>query len=145
MQGLYDIIFFSDDQVISEKKPKGVDDLKVTYKTNKQIPKKEILDLYDLILEIADLARVKMAGVSETYKITNIVNANKSNLPTYIGIDSNDLPDEGRIRYVYFFENRPVNQLAEIIRKLQSRTGQINTFPDSNAMIFITTHLILNI
>lgn len=136
VEGLYNISFFSDDSVISEKKPKGVDDLKVTFKTNKPISKKEILDFVDLILELSDLARVAMVGVENTFKITNIVNANKSNLPTYIGIDSKDLPDQGRIRYVYFFENRPVNQLAEIIKKLQSRTGQINTFPDSNAMIF---------
>jgi general secretion pathway protein D len=136
VQGLYNITFFSDDQVLSEKNPRGVGNLKVTFKTNKPISKKEILDFVDLILELADLARIQMTGVKDTFRITNIANANKSNLPTYIGIDFNDLPDQGRIRYVYFFENRPVNQLAEIIRKLQSRTGQINTFPDSNAMMF---------
>lgn len=134
--GLLNVTFFSDDFVFSEKKSKGISDLKVTFKTNRPFVKLEILNFIDLILEIADLGRTQMPGVKDTFRITNIINANKSNLPTFIGIDYQDLPNEGRIRYVYFFANRPVNQLAEIIKKLQSRTGQINTFPDSNAMIF---------
>lgn len=133
----FKIKFLPDDAVVTEKKIKGVKDVKITFKSNKPFTKSQVLDFLDLILEVSELSRIPVPGIDDLFRITNIANANKVYLPTFISKDIDELPNEGRIRYLYFSKNRPINQLKDIIQKLQSKNAQVNIFPDSNALIIV--------
>lgn len=135
IEKFFDVTFLPDDAVLTEKKTKGIKDLKITFKSNKPFTKTQVLEFLDLILEISNLARIPAADLPNFYRITNIANSNKTYLPTFISKDINELPNEGRIRYLYFSKNRSIIQLKEIIQKLQSKNAQIDIFPDSNALL----------
>lgn len=133
----FNVKFLPDDAVITKNPSKGIKDNKITFKSNKPFTKNQVLEFLDLILEVSELARIPAPGISDLFRITNVANANKTYLPTFISQDITSLPDEGRIRYLYFSKNRPINQLKDIIQKLQSKNAQVNIFADSNALIIV--------
>ncbi len=134
----FDVTFLPDDAIsLEDKKLKGVNDVKVTFKSNRLLPEKDVWMFLDFILNSAGLARIPMPNSKNNFfRITTLVNANKSSLPTYININSDDLPDTGVVRYIYFANTRQVSQLRDVLIKLQSKTASIEIFQDLNALIF---------
>lgn len=137
----FNVIFIPDDIVTSdEKKVPGITNVKVTFRSNDLLNEKQVWNLFDLILEMAGFSRMPMPGGPENYyRITNIPNSNKSNLPTYIGTNFKDLPDFERIRYVTFIINRQAIQLKDIISRMQSKNAQLEIFQELNALVFTDT------
>ncbi|MDR3646781.1 MAG: secretin N-terminal domain-containing protein [Candidatus Babeliales bacterium] len=133
----FNIKLLPDDAIVTDKKIKGVKDVKITFKSNRPFNKTQVLEFLDLLLEVSELARIPAPGVPDLFRITNVANSNKAYLPTFISKEIDELPNEGRIRYLYFSKNRPINQLKDIIQKLQSKNAQVNIFPDSNALIIV--------
>ena len=132
---IFDVTFLPDDAVSDEKKIKGVNDVKVTFKTYTPFTEQQVWNFLDLILEIAGLARNEMPEKSNFYRITTIAIANKSNLPTFVGTDPNELPDTERIRYVYFILNKQAKPIQDVLTKLQSKNAQVEIFQELNALI----------
>lgn len=111
-------------------------DTKITFRTQDALTKDRTLAILDIFLEISSLARVPILGMPENYfRITDVKNANKTYLPTYIGTDPSELPDTGVIRYLYFLTSANVNSVINTIKELKSPAAEISSFQDSNALI----------
>lgn len=134
---IFDVTFLPDDAVNDERKIKGVGDVKINFRSNRPFAKSQIWDFLDLILDIAGLARISMPGLPKNfYRITQVANANKANLPTFVGTNPDELPDYQRIRYLYFVQNRQASQIKDLIVRLQSKNSQVEVFQDLNVLIF---------
>lgn len=114
---------------------------KITFKTQSPITKKQVGELFDTFLELAGLARAK-GPISGSYRITttdpnSVLSVNKAQLPTYIGVNSDSLPEgEGRIRYVYFLVNAGLSVVTALLDKMKSATAPaIITFPELRAVL----------
>ncbi len=133
---LFDVNFLPDDAITDEKKLKGINDVRVTFKTHKSFTQKQVWNFLDSILEIAGLSRIQLPGMpGNFYRITANTIANKSNLSTFFGIEPDTLPQYERIRYVYFLLNKQVAQIREVIAKFLSKNAQIEMFQELNALI----------
>lgn len=111
-------------------------DTKITFRTQDALTKDRTLAMLDVFLEISSLARVPILGMPENYfRITDVKNANKTYLPTFIGTNPSELPDTGVIRYLYFLTSANVNSVINTIKELKSPAAEISSFQDSNALI----------
>jgi len=135
LENLFEISFLTDDVIGDEKKQKGISEVKINFKSNKKMSCSQVWNFVDLILENAGLARIKMNGAPDFFRITQIATANKSNLPLFVNTDLNELPDYQRIRYMYSVKNRQSTQIKDLLNKLQSKNAQIEVFQDPNVLI----------
>lgn len=125
LENIFKIAFILDDDI----KPTSPNSLqvqgnKITFKTQVPLSAKEIWDIAQTFLSMANLAIVP-SNIPRTYRITiaaadaNKPSANKEPLPTFIGVDYTLLPDSGKVRYVYLVENTDVQTIKSIIEAMR--------------------------
>lgn len=125
LENIFKIAFILDDDI----KPPSPNALqvqgnKITFKTQVPLSAKEIWDVAQTFLSMANLAIVP-SNIPRTYRITiaaadaNKPSANKEPLPTFIGVDYSLLPDSGKVRYVYLVENTDVQTIKSIIEAMR--------------------------
>lgn len=137
------ITFILDDYV----DPKRADGLKpiagtkVTFKSHRPLTLKEVWQIGLTFLEMSGFS-VTPTTLEKTYHITNSVSqegasANKAPLPTFIGTDSELVPDSDiKIRYVYFIENADIETISKVIDAMRSSSSApIVKFPELKAVI----------
>ena len=146
---LFELVFIPDEAVkigddsdkktsgaASKDQPKSLAETRVTFRTFDPLTKHRTLSILDLFLQVAGLARVPMSGMPDNYfRITEIKTANRSYLPTFIGVESEGLPDTGVIRYIYFLKNINAESALETINQLKSPNAEAFIFKESNAII----------
>ncbi len=136
IEDLFGITFISDSSI--QPLPKGASSLaghKVKFKTNVPLSKKEAWDLFVTFLNMAGFA-ITLDPKPDCFRIKSLEDARKSPLPTFIGIDPELLPQNNElIRYVYFVENRNVEELKEIITKLKSNNADLIQLTNHKAFI----------
>lgn len=115
---------------------KKLSEIKITYKSFSPMSEKQIWALVDLFLENYGYSRVAQKNVGEKiFRIIPTPSANKAVLPVYFAINPDDLPNNGRIRYIYFVKNSPVDQIKTLIDQLKSSNAQLQVFNDLRALI----------
>jgi general secretion pathway protein D len=136
MAGLYHIAFMPDDAV----KPmlqsgKAVAGNKINFRTERPMTKKEVWTRFTQFLSLTGLTLTKTPNKG-VYRITSFQAANKMALPSYIGTDSNNLPDDdSQIRYVYFLKNTTIDNIKPVIEQLRSVTSAFTAFVPLRAII----------
>lgn len=138
IEQLFDIKFLADDDI--EPTPQGGAVLKghkLTFKTYQPLSRDEAWNLFLKFLDIAGLTVVP--GPSERiYYITSNNNANTEVLETYFNSKIEEIPDNsGKIRYVFFAKNAPINTIQKIALSFASSSAKINVFPELNALIIV--------
>lgn len=136
MEAVHHIKFVTDDIIPTAKDPKGVTGHKITFRTNKTLTRKESWDLCVTFLHIAGLDVVPMMQ-SGFYRLVSLTKANNEPIPTYIGVDSEVLPDNDMVvRYVYFVRNIDPAKIQPILVKMQSGSAKLDVYTDLKALIF---------
>lgn len=133
---MFKVSFITDDVI--EPLPAGGKSIrgnKLSFKTNKPLPKKKAWDLFLSFMNLADFAVIPTAD-PKIYRVTTVQSAKTSALPTFIGVDSTTLPDNDQmIRYIYFVENSTTEMLNPIVVALKSPAAQVIDLRESNAFI----------
>lgn len=136
MEAVHHIKFITEDIIPTAKDPKGVAGHKITFRTNKTLTRKESWDLCVTFLHIAGLDVIPMMQ-SGFYRLIPLTKANNEPIPTYIGVDSELLPDNDMIvRYVYFVRNIDPAKIQPILVKMQSGSAKLDVYTDLKALIF---------
>ncbi len=136
MENIHNIKFISEDILSPSKDAKGLSGHKITFRTNKILSKKESWDLFLTFLHIAGLDVIPMAQAG-FYKIVPFAKANSDAIPSYIGVNSELLPDNDMIvRYVYFARNVDPANVQKVISKMQGGSAKLDVFSELKALIF---------
>lgn len=115
---------------------KKLADIKINFKGHHPLLEKEIWALLDLFLDNAGYARIAQKNVGKgIFRIVAIPVSNKSPLPIYIGTRIEELPETGRIRYIYFVKNTSIDQIKALLDKIKSQNALLETVPDMRAVI----------
>lgn len=146
IEELFDVKFIMPENKDSSNAPRpgatnpqpsnNLENFKINYKSNKDMTKNQIWSLVDLFLENSGFARVAQKNVGKNiFSIVSIPQSNKSAITAYIGTNLDELPDSGRIRYVYFAQNLPIEQLRDLVSKIKSNNALFETFNNLRAII----------
>lgn len=152
MKELYDVTFILEEtqqaqpqssigggfqqQPTSQVQLKKINDIKINYASATALSEKQLWALLDLFLENSGYTRVAQKNIGKKiYRIMPTTGANKSVLPAYFGVHADELPDDGRIRYVYFVKNSSIAQLKNVLDQIKSSQAQVITFDDLRAII----------
>ncbi len=136
IETFFDVKFITDEAV----KPmlttgKAVKGNKISFKTTKPMSRHQAWSLFLTFMDLAGLAIVP-EGQPGMYRIMATVAAKKAALPSYIGIDSNLLPDnDTKIRYVYFVKDVPIETLKNVIGSLKSAAAEVLILQELKAFI----------
>lgn len=122
---------------------KSIAGIKISFKTNAPLPKKDAWSLFVTFLEMNGLSIVPGPGPApKTYRIKvsdprQPNNANRSPLPFFVGINPRFLPDSDvRIRYLYFARNASLDVIKNVIETIKSISSpNIVVFPDLRAIL----------
>lgn len=122
---------------------KSVGGIKISFKTNKPLPKKEAWSLFVTFLEMSGLSIVPGPGPdTRTYRIITAdprapSNANREPLPTFIGTNLRWIPDNDvRIRYVYFVRNVSIEVVKSVLDTIRgASTPPLIIFPDIGGIL----------
>jgi len=136
MSILYNVTFVSDDTIEPlPKEGKAVKGNKISFKTNKPLTKKEAWSLFLSFLDIAGFTLVPDAN-PKVFRIVATAAGKKSPLPTYIGVDPEDLPDSDQvIRYLYFIKNGSLDTIKSVLNDLRSSASTLSLLKDLNAFV----------
>jgi general secretion pathway protein D len=135
---LLKINFIPDDIIkdgIAQPQARNLDEIRITYSASQKINAEEIMSLLGQFLAISDLTIQPVPNLKNYYRVTTTTNANRLALPTFIGINPNDLPNHGRIRYVYFLANASAAGMKNVADKLKSNSAIVEIYKDLNALI----------
>jgi len=121
---LYGLTFVTDDVITplaaGNRSLKGN---KLSFKTHKALTKKEGWDLYLTFLNIAGFSVIPQSD-PKVFRITTVQRAQRGAIPSFIGVDSDSLPNNDQmIRYVYFIENINPETLKRIVDQLLSSSA----------------------
>lgn len=118
---LFDVTFITDDAIDPlAPEAKSLKGNKISFKTHKLLTKKAAWDVFLTFLDLVGFALVPEATPG-IYRVVTSVKAQKSPVPTYIGTDSKELPDNDQvIRYVYFIENARIDTIKDVVNSLKS-------------------------
>lgn len=122
-EDLYKVIFITDD-VISPVSSEGKSLIgsKINFTSNEPLSRKNAWNVLITLLEAVGVT-LQPASMDRVYKVTTLNKAlySKGPLPTYIGIEPEDLPStDVRIRYVYQVKNTSLNAVKAIFESMQS-------------------------
>ncbi len=133
------INFISDDIVkegiVQSPPARDLENIKITYSASQKMNEAELKKLLSQFLAISDLTTQPIPNLKNYYRVTSTTNSNRLALPTYIGIPFLELPQTGRIRYVYFLANTSAVAMQTVIKKLSSNSASVDIFTDLNALI----------
>ena len=122
---LYDVTFIADD-MFDPMGPAGkaLKGNKISFKTHKPLSKKAAWGLFLTFLDLSGFALVKEPQEGY-YRVVTSVAAQRSPVPTYIGVEPDALPDNDQVvRYVYFIENARADIIKDILYALKSPSAQ---------------------
>ncbi|HSW76835.1 MAG TPA: secretin N-terminal domain-containing protein [Candidatus Saccharimonadales bacterium] len=131
-------VTFIHDEIITPaaKDAKGYSGHKITFRTNKNLTRKESWDLFITFLNIAGLDVVPLVQEG-FYRIVPLARANTETIPTFIGVDADVLPDNDMIvRYVYFAKNIDPAKIKPVLAPMQGGSGKLDLFTQLKALIF---------
>lgn len=136
IESLFEVKFIPDDTVKPvSKEGKSVEGHKISFKTQKPLTKQQAWSLFLTFLDMAGLAVVPEADPL-VYRIVGIDEAQRSAIPSFIGIDSELLPDnDTKIRYVYFVQDTPIDTLKTIVASLKSSSASVLLLQELKAFI----------
>lgn len=120
---------------IAQPPARELENIKITYSANHKMTAEEVKILLSQFLAISDLSIQPVSNLDGYYRITTTTNANRLALPVYIGIKPEDLPTNGRIRYIYFLANTAATAMKAVVEKLKSSSATIEIFKELNALI----------
>ena len=132
------INFISDDIVkegITSTPARDLENIKITYSASQKMNEAEIKKLLSQFLAISDLTTQPIPNLKNYYRVTSTTNSNRLALPTYIGIPFLELPQTGRIRYIYFLANTSAVAMQAVVKKLSSNSAIVDIFQELNALI----------
>lgn len=136
MEAVHNIKFVSEDVVPTAKDAKGVAGHKITFRTNRNLTRKESWDLSITFLHVAGLDVLPMMQEG-FYRLVPLSKANNEPIPTYIGVDVGVLPDNDMIvRYMFFARNIDPAKIQPILNKMQSGSSKLDVYSDLKALIF---------
>lgn len=126
---IFKVTFISDDAI--DPLPKGTNEApakalkgnKISFKTNDPVTKQEAWNLFITFLNISEFSIVQQPDPS-IYRIQTIKSAQRSPIPTFIGVHYESLPENNEvIRFLYFIENATIDSIRPIILSLQSTSA----------------------
>lgn len=123
IEELYGVKFITDNSVTppaagGDGAP--IDGVKISFKTQRPLSRKQAWNLFITFLDMANLA-VIAEPQPHLYRIMSLKSAKKAPLNTFIGTDARELPDSDEmIRYIYFVENANLEVLKKVITSLSS-------------------------
>jgi len=136
IEKIFNVTFITDetlDPIPGEGK--GLSGNKITFKTQKPLSKKQAWNLFTVFLNMAGLSVIPQAD-PDIYRIKKLDQALKAPVPTYIGVDSETLPDnDSIIRYVYFVKECPLDTIQGVLNSLKSVSSSLIILKDHNAFI----------
>lgn len=141
METIHNIKFITEDIVATAKDAKGalasgVAGHKISFRTNKNLTRKESWDLFLTFMHIAGLDVIPMVQ-HQFYRIVSLTKANTEPIPTYIGVDHNVLPDSDMIvRYVYFTRNVDPAKIQPLLKNMQSGSAKLDVYAELKGLIF---------
>ncbi|MFA5998508.1 MAG: secretin N-terminal domain-containing protein [Candidatus Babeliales bacterium] len=137
IESVHNIKFIHDEIITpAAKDAKGYSGHKITFRTNKNLTRKESWDLFLTFLHIAGLDVVPLVQ-DGFYKIVPLARVNSETIPTFIGVDVNILPDTDMIvRFVYFAKNIEPKNIIPVLRPMQGGSAKLDTFAGLKALIF---------
>ena len=115
----------------------GLGGHKLSFRTFKNLSKKDSWDLYVKFLNMAgfDIVPMPQPGF---YNIVPFAKALTEAIPTFINVDPKTLPTNDMIiRYVYFLENLDPAKIQPLILRLQGGSGKLEVYGDLKALIFM--------
>ena len=120
-----------------QQQTKSLTDTKINYRSFRPMSKNQILALLDLFLENSGFARVAQKNVGKNvFRIISLPQSNRTAIPVYIGTHLEELPNNGRIRYIYFAENSSIADIKSLATQLKSSTAApVETFDNLKAII----------
>ena len=137
IEAVHDIKFIHDEIITpAAKDAKGYSGHKISFRTNKNLTRKESWDLFLTFLHMAGLDVVPLVQEG-FYKIVPLARASSETIPTFIGVDVNILPDTDMIvRFVYFAKNIDPTKIKTVLTPMQGASGKIDIFTGLKALIF---------
>lgn len=140
---VHNIKFITEDIIVGAKDAKGapavttsVSGHKITFRTNRNLTRKESWDLFLTFMHIAGLDVIPMTN-DRFYRVVPLTKANNEPIPTYIGVDANVLPDSDMIvRYVYFTRNVDPAKLQPILKTMQGGSAKLDVYAELKGLIF---------
>lgn len=114
---LFNNVTFITDDIIDPLSPggKALKGNKISFKTHHPLSKKSAWNLFLTFLDLAGFALVPQSEPG-FYRVVTSERAQKSPVPTFIGTDSQKLPENDQIiRYVYFIQNARVDTIKDIV------------------------------
>jgi general secretion pathway protein D len=139
IQNTYKVTFITDESIDPINKDAArLSANTIHFKSHWPLNKKDLWNLFTTFLDMSGFALVP----GNNPRIFKIINAdpkiaNKTSLPSYIGVDYSLLPDNDiKIRYVYFVANADINNLLPVIDSMRSsRSEQVLSLPEMRAII----------
>ncbi len=141
---IFSITFISDDAI--DPLPAGTPDMptralkgnKITFKTTTPVTRQQAWDLFITFLNISGFGIIQQPDPT-IYRIETIKATQKSPIATFIGVNSETLPDNDLIiRYLYFIENSTVEAMRAIIPSLQSSSASAPIFLQDQKAFLLT-------
>lgn len=139
VESIFRIKFLSGD-AINPPAPGKVGGNLISYKTNAPLTKRNV---WDLFLNFLDLFGVTLVpthfnnNYPDSFTVMPLETSNQAPLPAFVGINWKLLPNnDTKVRFVYFVENGPAANLANLVQDLKSKTAIVQTFNALNAIIF---------
>jgi len=124
-------------EVLDVNKAQGLAGHKLSFRTFKNLSKKDSWDLFIKFINLAgfDIVPMQQPGF---YNIVPFAKALTEPIPTYIGVDPKILPSNDMvIRYVYFLDNLDPAKIQPLIIRLQGGAGKLEVYGDLRALIFM--------
>jgi len=145
IESLFEVTFITDDAInpMAKDGRQGVAHNKISFKTHKPLSRKQAWSLFLTFLDMANLSVVptadkKIYRIVRTDTVVKKAGNRRAALPTFIGIDSELLPDDDtKIRFIYFIKDTPAQTLVNLVQALGSGTEDINVFLEMKAMLII--------
>ncbi len=133
---IYNINFITD-EIMDPLGPggKALKGNKISFKTHKPLSKKAAWNLFLTFLDLAGFALVPEPDPG-FYRVVTSDRAQKSPLPSYIGVEPETLPDNDQVvRFVYFIENAEVNTIKDIVNTLKSPNARALILQEIKALV----------
>ncbi len=139
IQNTYKVTFITDESIEPlDKDAARLSANTIQFKSHWPLNKKDLWNLFTTFLDMAGFALVP-GNNPRVFKIINADPkiANKTSLPSYIGVDYSLLPDNDiKIRYVYFVANADIEHLRTVIDSMRSaRSEPLLALPEMRAII----------
>lgn len=134
---LFNNVTFITDDIIDPLSPggKALKGNKISFKTHHPLSKKSAWDLFLTFLDLAGFALVPQSEPG-FYRVVTSDRAQRSPVPTFIGTDSNKLPENDQvIRYVYFIQNARVETIKDIVTTLKSQSAHAIILQEIKALV----------